>query len=70
MAAVVGICRTRVIQYLNLMRIPADLRARLKGMPDLTEARLRPTVKPNTVHQRRALERIAGPNPSSEAALA
>ncbi len=54
------ISRTRTIQFLNLMRIPADLRAPLKGMPDLTEARLRPMVQMDPGRMREAARRVAG----------
>lgn len=55
-----GISRTRTIQFLNLMRIPADLRGRLEGMPDLTEARLRPMVQMDPVSMRASVGRLLG----------
>ncbi len=40
-----GISRTRAIQFLNLMRIPEDLRGRLKEMGGVTEGGLRRVVQ-------------------------
>jgi hypothetical protein len=58
--AELGISTTRVIQFLNLLRIPVDLRVRLKKMPDLTEAKLRPIVQMNPAKIRGAVERVVG----------
>ena len=54
------ISRGRVIQFLNLMRIPVDLRRRLSGMPDLTEARLRGIVQMDGTAMRMAVGRLLG----------
>jgi len=50
----------RVIQFLNLLRIPVDLRVRLKGMPDLTEAKLRPMIQKNRGKIRAVTQRLPG----------
>ena len=55
-----GISRTRAIQFLNLMRIPSDLRGRLRKMADLTEARLRPMVQMDSAGMRAAVGRLLG----------
>ena len=59
-ASELGISRTRIIQFLNVMRIPADLRGRLKGMADVTEARLRSMVQMNPLAMRVAVGRRIG----------
>lgn len=59
-ATELGISRTRTIHFLNLMRIPADLRARLKVMADLTESKLRPIVQTSPRGIRSVVERIIG----------
>jgi hypothetical protein len=59
-AAELGVSTTRVIQFLNLLRIPAELRVRLKRMSDLTEAKLRPIVQMEPAKVRGAVERIVG----------
>jgi len=60
LATDLGISRTRAIQFLNRMRIPADLRGRLRGMAGLTEARLRPMVQMNPAAMRLAVGRMIG----------
>lgn len=55
-----GISRTRAIQFLNLMRIPADLRGRLKGMDGVTEGGLRRVVQMDHVGIRRAVGQMLG----------
>ena len=55
-----GISRTQTIQFLNLTRISVDLRVRLRGMPDVTEARLRPMVQMNPAGMRVAVGRLLG----------
>jgi len=50
-----GISRTRAIQFLNLMRIPVDLRERLKGMEGVTEGRLRRVVQMDGTGMRMAV---------------
>ena len=55
-----GISTTRVIQFLNLLRIPVDLRVRLNGMPDLTEAKLRPMIQKNRGKIRAVTQRLPG----------
>lgn len=59
-ATELGISRTRIIHFLNLMRIPADLRARLKVMADLTESKLRPIVQTSPGGIRSVFERVIG----------
>jgi len=56
-----GISRTRTIQFLNLLRIPVDLRGRLKGMTEMTEARLRVIVQMDPAAMRVAVGRLLGP---------
>ena len=59
-AAELGISTTRVIQFLNLIRTPGDLRGLLKGMTGLTENKLRPVVQLNPTNQRVAIQRMLG----------
>ena len=62
LADAVGMSRTRVQQFLYLLRIPVDLRGRLKQMPGLTEADLRPLTKMEPVNMRAAAGRLLGMN--------
>ena len=55
-----GISTTRVIQFLNLLRIPVDLRVRLKRISDITEAKLRPIVQMNPAKIRAAVGGMLG----------
>jgi hypothetical protein len=60
LADYVGLSRTRVEQFLYLLRIPADLRARLKVMAGLTEGELRPLTKMDARRQTAAVGRLLG----------
>lgn len=53
-----GISKSRVLQFLGLMRIPADLREGLKQMQGLTEGELRPVVRMNPTGMRRRVKRM------------
>ena len=55
-----GVDRTRLQQFLYLLRIPADVRARLKKMPGLTEGELRPMTKLMARDQRVAGQVLEG----------
>jgi hypothetical protein len=56
----IGLSRTRVEQFLYLLRIPIDLRSQLKQMPGVTEVKLRPLTKMDGQVQRGAVERMLG----------
>ena len=60
LAGQLGIARTKTFQFLNLLRIPANLRGKLKGNPDATESRLRPMVQMDSMGMRQAVERLLG----------
>ena len=55
-----GIGTTRVIQFLNLMRIPADLRVQLLDKTDITEHRLRAIVQMDPAAMRAEVRRVLG----------
>lgn len=55
-----GMSRGQVIQFLNLTRIPSDLRGWLREMADLAEARLRPMVQMNPAAMRVTVGRVFG----------
>lgn len=53
-----GISKSRVLQFLALLRIPGDLRVRLKRMQWLTEGELRRIVRLDGPRQRVVVERM------------
>ena len=55
-----GVDRTRPQQFLYLLRVPVDVRARLKKIPGLTEGELRPMTKLMARDQRAAAGRFLG----------
>jgi hypothetical protein len=55
-----GISSGRVIQFLNLTRIPVDLRGRLKEMEKVTEGRLRGIVQMDPATMRTAVRGMLG----------
>jgi hypothetical protein len=52
--------RVRVQQYLYLLRIPVDLRRRLRALPGLTEGELRPLTQMDGRATRLAVGRLTG----------
>jgi hypothetical protein len=56
----VGMSRVRVQQYFYLLRIPVDLRGRLKTVPGLTEGELRPLTRMDGRVMRLAVGGMAG----------
>jgi hypothetical protein len=55
-----GVVKCRIIQFLNLLRLPVDLRARLKRDPNVAEGNLRPYTRMDAVAMRTAIERMLG----------
>jgi hypothetical protein len=62
-----GVVECRVIQFLNLLRFPADLRARLRQDPRVAEGQLRPFTKMTLATMRTAIERLLGLGALSQA---
>ena len=60
LADAVGMSRTRVEQFLYLLRIPGDLRVRLKEKAGLTEGELRLLTKMDGAAMRAAAGRLLG----------
>lgn len=52
--------KSRVLQFLALLRIPVDLRVLLKDIPGLTEGELRRIVRMKPIEQRVAIRRLLG----------
>ena len=55
-----GVVKSRVIQFLNLLRFPADLRVRLKKDPNVAEEHLRPFTRMDSASMRAAVGRLLG----------
>ena len=55
-----GVVKSRVIQFLNLLRFPADLRARLRKDSNVAEGHLRPFTKMDLAGMRVAVGRLLG----------
>ena len=53
-----GVDRTRVGQFLNLLRLPSAHLPRLKNIPDLTEYELRPITVMTAKRQERAIRAL------------
>ena len=60
LAADYGISKSRVLQFLGLLKIPADLRVHLKTVPGLTEGELRAVVRMEPAATRVAVGRLLG----------
>ena len=60
LSADLGVMKSRVIQFLNLLRFPADLRNRLKKDPNVAEGHLRPFTKMDVAAMRVAMRRLLG----------
>lgn len=60
LAAEYHVSKSHVLNYLGLLRIPVDLRVRLKKDPNVAEGHLRPFTRMNPVAMRVAVERLLG----------
>ena len=54
------VSKSHVRHYLGLLRIPVDLRTRLKLLPGMTEGELRRLVRLEPIAQRVAIHRLLG----------
>lgn len=62
-----GVVKSRVIQFLNLLRFPAELRVRLKKNPNVAEGQLRPFTRMNPAAMRAAVGRLLGMGTAAKA---
>ena len=60
LAAEYHVSKSHVLNYLGLLRIPVDLRVRLKQLPGLTEGKLRAVVRMVPIAVRAAIGRLRG----------
>ena len=67
LAADCCISKSRVLQFLALLRIPAHLRVQLKQMTGLTEGELRPLTKMDARRQSTAVGRLLGTGMTAKA---